>query len=605
MLKLPRASVSMLPGPLLYLPEPILFFARIMHTTLIVACCITAPWLTSAAQDHPTQEEGQNKVDQNRAQNEASQLTAEMMFADDRVTQIDIEIPEADWDKIRFQARSFGEALTKELPEKIFTYVKGDVTIDGVLIKDVGIRKKGFLGSLNNDRPSLKIKFHEYVEQSPISGLDRLTLNNNNQEKGRIGQFLAFKLFRESGTHAPRCGFAAVTVNGKHLGVYSNVEAIKPNFLNHSFGDSSGALYEGTVTDFFPEFIEKFECKNKPATLDHIRAVADVLSSVDEMNDEELARVDQLIDVDSFITYWAMESMIGFWDSYCSNQNNYYLYRDPATEKFHFIPWGADSAFTETSPIPPYRIRPRSVHGKAILPNKIYRNEEVQAKYKSKLMMLLDQHWDEEKLIAEVDRLEALLKDHVQEDNPGFARAVNSYRKFIKARRKLLVKEFDKGIPELKQQDQKPIYVSEIGTVEATFKTNWFDADPGKAADDDELSFTLTVNEKLIELKGAYVYAKTDDFQKGNASIIISGKSNKSGKQIIIAVSLPKEEFLKASPDPKPCGGALVKAGMLGMINPDFKLMTGTVEIEESSTKPGEPVKGKFKMTIGNFSMGG
>ena len=38
-------------------------------------------------------------------------------------------------------------------------YVEGDVTIDGHKIEEVGNKKKGFLGSLNDERPSLKIKF--------------------------------------------------------------------------------------------------------------------------------------------------------------------------------------------------------------------------------------------------------------------------------------------------------------------------------------------------------------------------------------------------------------------------------------------------------------
>ena len=42
------------------------------------------------------------------------------------------------------------------------------------LSASVGIRKKGFLGSLDEVRPSLKIKFDHFREQEPIPGLDRL-----------------------------------------------------------------------------------------------------------------------------------------------------------------------------------------------------------------------------------------------------------------------------------------------------------------------------------------------------------------------------------------------------------------------------------------------
>ena len=51
-------------------------------------------------------------------------------------------------------------------------------------------------------------------------------------------------------TRSPRCNFAKVTVNGKYLGIYSNVESVKSPFLERAFGDSSGGLFEGTVVDW-------------------------------------------------------------------------------------------------------------------------------------------------------------------------------------------------------------------------------------------------------------------------------------------------------------------------------------------------------------------
>ncbi len=532
----------------------------------------------------------------------AKKLTADRLFASDRVADIKIQLAEEDWDEIRNQTRSFGDALSKELAKKIFTYVKGDVTIDGVLIENVGIRKKGFIGSLSAERPSLKIKFSEYFDQSPVNGLDRLTLNNNKQDDGRVCQYLSYKLFRESGTHAPRCGFASVSVNGKYLGIYSNVEAIKPQFLKNSFGDASGALYEGTVTDFFPEYVAKFETKNKHANSEYIQAVVDALD-VEEMSDAELATIDQLVDVESFIKFWAMESLVGFWDGYCSNQNNYYLYRDPAIGKFHFIPWGLDSAFTENTPLPPFRIRPRSVHGKAILPNMIYRNEKVQADYQSTLMSFLDTHWNEEKLVAEIDRLEAMLQDHVlDEHQKSFARSLRSFRRFIKRRRKAIMGEFRKGSPKLKRETQKPVYLAEMGTAEAKFSTTWRNSDPGKAVKGETVSVSLTVNGRKIELADMRVYAKTDDMNRDNAAVIIHGTNKATGKEIVLGTSLAKSDFLAPSPEPKNAGGVMLEPGSLGMFNAEFKMMFGSIVLEKASTGKGEPVVGKFKMTVGEFS---
>ena len=529
---------------------------------------------------------------------DTKKLTAKKLFATDRITNIDIELPKADWDEIRVQGRVFSEALSKELTEKPYTYAKGNITIDGVLIENVGIRKKGFLGSLNSERPSLKVKFSEYEKQSPVKGLDRLTLNNNNQDAGRICQYLAFKLFRDSGTHASRCGFAKVTVNGKYLGIYSNVEAIKSNFLEHSFGETKGAVYEGTVTDFYPEYVEKFEPKNKAAKkAEHIKKVTDILESAKI----DLEKLDEVVDVDSFIKFWAMESLIGFWDGYCSNQNNYYIYRDSKTKKFHFMPWGPDSAFTDSSPIPPYFIRPRSVHAKAILPNKLYRNDKVKADYKATMMSFLEMHWNEEKLIAEVDRLEELLKPHVLPDNEKqFKRSLIGYRSFIKGRRKDIVGEFKSGPPKLLATSKPPIYFAAIGEIEATFKATYYDKAPHNPQDVGEVNLDLKVNGKELVLKDIGVYAQEDDRDPNNATILITGTSTKTGKKIIIAAGVPKTSF-QPSKVPVTTGGAMIQPGMLGMIGMKMKMMFGNVQLDEASLKAGDKVEGKILMTIGDF----
>ncbi|MFK7768781.1 MAG: CotH kinase family protein [Mariniblastus sp.] len=532
-------------------------------------------------------------------QKTAQPLTAETLFAPDRITDVEIQLDESDWDKIRLQGRVFSEALSKEMTENPFTYVKGNVSIDGAMIKNVGIRKKGFIGSLNNDRPSLKIKFSEYQDQSPVKGLDRLTLNNNNQDAGRICQYLAYKLFRDSGTHAPRCGFAKVTVNGTYLGIYSNVEAIKSGFLEHSFGGKSGAVYEGTVTDFYPEYNKKFEQKNKQAKSKYISAVTEVLRS-EELDLEEL---ETLVDVDSFIKFWAMESLIGFWDGYCSNQNNYYLYRDSKSKKFQFIPWGTDSAFTESSPIPPFFIKPISVHAKAILPNKLYRIDEVKTKYATTMMSFLDEHWNETKLLAEVDRVETLLSEHVLPENKkSFSRTLLGYRKFIEARREAIEEEFESGPPKLMAESKKPSYFLPIGEVTATFKGIWCEKDPANPTNVGEVTVDLQVNGKAIKFESLGVYAKKDDRDPKSASIIITGKSSATGKTIIIAAGVPLTNF-EPSDSSMNTGGALIQPGTFGLIGMKFKMMFGSVQLKQASLTPGEEFEGTFTMAVGEFNM--
>ena len=94
----------------------------------------------------------------------ATELSLDDIFPTDRVLDVQITLAEEDWDTIRHQSRNFASALDvrrkTEPIESPYTYVNASVIIDGASFPEVGIRKKGFLGSLNDFRPSLKIKLN-------------------------------------------------------------------------------------------------------------------------------------------------------------------------------------------------------------------------------------------------------------------------------------------------------------------------------------------------------------------------------------------------------------------------------------------------------------
>jgi spore coat protein CotH len=187
------------------------------------------------------------------------------LFPTDRVLDVQITVAEEDWDKIRKQTRNFYEALQasrKEKPVKgPYVYVNAAVTIDGIEFPDVGLRKKGFIGSQNSNRPSLKIKLNLVDKKAQLGGQTVLTFNNNNQDTSQMSQFMGYALFNAAGSPAPRCALARLTVNGKNLGVYSHVEPVRKPLLRRGFGNDRGTVYEGTVTDFFAGWEGSFERK--------------------------------------------------------------------------------------------------------------------------------------------------------------------------------------------------------------------------------------------------------------------------------------------------------------------------------------------------------
>src|SRR5262249_12300836 len=50
-------------------------------------------------------------------------------------------------------------------------------------------------------------------------------------------------------------------------------------------------------------------------------------------------------DLDRFVSFMAMEVLIGHRDGYCLARNNYRLYHDPGSGRFVFLPAGMDQLF--------------------------------------------------------------------------------------------------------------------------------------------------------------------------------------------------------------------------------------------------------------------
>ena len=522
-------------------------------------------------------------------------LEADVLFAPNQIVDVQIEIPEESWNQLRSQSRSFVDSLRLELADSPFTNFKADITINGVKIKDVGIRKKGFLGSLNNERPSLKVKFDEYIDQDPIKGLDRLTLNNNNQDAGRMCQYMSYRMYNKSGTKAPRCSFAKVTVNGKNLGIYSNVEAVRKPFLKAGFDSGKGNLFEGTVTDFYDRWVPRFEAKTK-------KSDPAVITQITKLLDEkeiDLKQLEQRIDIPAFMKFWAMESLIGFWDGYCNNQNNYFIYQNPKNEKVYFIPWGVDSSYAKTMPLPPYRVRPRSVHSKAILPNKLYRIPETQAMYQKALFGLLEEFWNEEELVAEIDQLEALLEDEILPSNRGFRRGVRNYRRFVETRREEVMEEFEDGPPELNSGHQLPVFFEEVGQVDVKFATQWYKRRPKDATLESDLEIQYRENGELIELEDTGVYAEPNRSpqSKNETTIIVFGTRKSDGKKLTFAASMPNERFKSGIGKTQEVNGLFMVDNNF-MANGRWTMLGGSAKLDEANMEDGQPVSGSMDLKI-------
>ena len=419
------------------------------------------------------------------------ELTADAIFPFDRVLKVKITVDPKDWDTIRYQGQDFLTALADRRQyhpiESPYIYVEATVSIDGVEFHRVGIRKKGFLGSLNSNRPSLKVRLNHIDKSSQIDGLTNLTFNNNQQDPSLISQFMGYRLFNAAGLPAPRCAYAHLSVNGQSLGIYSHVERIHRSFLKRNFGNDNGVLYEGTVVDFFEDWAGSFEKKigKDKVGRQKIKQLIQVLKQ-DYYNMEDA--INKLVDLNSFYRFWAMEGLLGFWDGYSGNSNNFFIYFNLETDKFHFIPWGADSLFERFSPIKDDRKDPVSVKTKGLVAHKLYQLESGRQRYGQALKIILEKYWNEKELLLETKKVEELLKPYlsinqkssldlgqvenkdknkraerdVYQSVDAFAESLKKKKEFIRKRRIEIMEEIAEGMPKWNIKPQPPFLISSI-----------------------------------------------------------------------------------------------------------------------------------------------
>ena len=409
----------------------------------------------------------------------AKELTLDDIFPTDRVVDVQITVSEKDWNTIRFQSRNFMTALNEKRQfgplDHPYTYVEASVSIDGVVFPRVGIRKKGFIGSQSHTRPSLKIKLNHIDKAAEIEGLTNLTLNNNKQDTSQVSQFMGYALFNAMGSPAPRCAYAKVTVNGKALGIYSHVESVRKPLLKRAFGNDDGALYEGTVVDFNKEWENSFEHKRGDDTLGREKIIA----LIDALADNEVTEetIGELVDLESFYRFWAIESLLGFWDGYAGNTNNYFIYLNPETDKFHFLPWGADALFTKFGMFDSQRNSrtPISVKTQGLIAYRLYQLESGRERYHKTMTGFLKNHWNEVELLAELDRISAMIQPYLipaqrafktegwGAQNVTFEDMVANIRNFIRIRENDILQEIADGMPLWKKRPRPPIVMGPEG----------------------------------------------------------------------------------------------------------------------------------------------
>lgn len=251
------------------------------------------------------------------------------LFTGDKAIAIRIEAAPADLESLRKEPREF---------------VKASVQSGEIAYTNVAVHLKGRTGSFRSldDRPALTLDFDKFATAQRFHGLSRIHLNNSVEDPSYLNEALGAELFRKAGVPAARVTHATVEFNGRKLGLYVLKEGFTREFLALHFRRTDGNLYENDPTDDDRGHMKR-NSGSGPDDQSDLQALLAAAAETDHAR--RWQRLGEIVDLDQFLTFMAVEIMAGHRDGYCLAANNYRLYFDPGSQRFTFIPHGMDQLF--------------------------------------------------------------------------------------------------------------------------------------------------------------------------------------------------------------------------------------------------------------------
>ena len=254
----------------------------------------------------------------------------------------------------------------------VFDYTHAAIDVDGVRFHDVGVRYKGngsYMQGRGAGKISIKVDLNKFVDAHQIDGATTLNFQNNMTDISWMNEVIAYRLYRDAGSLAPRSSYARVyvTVTGqferRYFGLYSISENVDTHFLQERFGTKKGAIFKpSTRTPFtslgadWRAYNQTYDPKTDLTELEKQRII-DFCTFVSTASDADFqARIGSYLDLDQFARYLAVLAWIGNSDSLLSIGQNYYVFLHPTSQKLVFIAWDQDFSFSSNRSNPNWAV---------------------------------------------------------------------------------------------------------------------------------------------------------------------------------------------------------------------------------------------------------
>ncbi len=224
-------------------------------------------------------------------------------------------------------------------------------------ISPVGFRLRGNT-SRQSRKKSFKVSFNTFTSGGKYHDVEKLNLNGEHNDPSVMRSKIMWDILRRFMIPAPRANHVRVFINGSYYGLYINVEHIDEEFALSRFGSKRGNLYKclypadlayrGADPDSYKLWDGNrwtYELKTNKQE-DDFSDLAEFIGVLHNSSEEELVcDLDRVFNTADYLKIMTVQIFCGDWDGYMFNKNNFYLYHNPLTGKFEYIPYDVDNTF--------------------------------------------------------------------------------------------------------------------------------------------------------------------------------------------------------------------------------------------------------------------
>jgi spore coat protein CotH len=300
-------------------------------------------------------------------------------------------------------------------------------------IQKVGLRLKGNT-SRAAQKKGLRIDFDEFLPFT-FQGLKKMNINGNHNDPSMCREYLSGYTMNQAYLPSVRGNVVQLYINGVYFGLRNNSEFVDKTFVQSRFGNSNGNLYkcswpadlswlgssQKTYKDLMNGTDRAYHLKTNELADDY----SDLVNLINVINNSPTdsfdARINRVFNVQAYLKTLAMEVLIGHWDNYFCNKNNYFLYHNTKTRKFEYLPYDMDNTFGVQWGYS--NINNRNIHNwgnkaasAAPLVYKLFAITKYKRDFEFYIRDFLKDEYHTDSLYKELDRMKLLLDTSIAKD---------------------------------------------------------------------------------------------------------------------------------------------------------------------------------------------